>query len=915
MAIDRRTALKIALAASTAVTMPAWSAPLNRKATDEAARDLRPRLRTCISDGWRFHLGDPSDAGTKLLYDVLPVVTETTDGKPGDAVPEAGERRTDAGRTVLKPWILPTANRFIKDPAQRHTRPEGHPGGDVSFVQRAFDDSGWRQLDLPHDWAIEGEFLVDGPYGNMGRLKSWGPCWYRKTLDFDAKYQGKSVFLDVDGAMSYATVWLNEKLVGGWPGGYTSWRVDLTPYVIAGAKNSLVIRLDSPPESSRWYPGAGIYRNVWVTVADPVHVGQWGTDLRTSDVSKDAAAIDLAVTVDNTSQVDAVVALKTDIFPLTLDGNRVGRPVASVANAPAIVLAGESLTFNGRTSVSKPRLWGPAPTQTPHRYVAVTSLLRDGRIIDRYETSFGIRDLRFDPDKGLFVNGEHVPLKGVCNHHDLGALGAAFNVRAAERQLEMLSDMGFNALRTTHNPPAPELLELTDRMGILVYDEIFDIWERKKTALDTHLTFADWHEPDLRSLIRRDRNHPSVIIWGVGNEVGEQYTGEEGAAVARRLVAIAHEEDATRPATEAMNYAKSDMPMPGTLDLIGLNYQGAGIRSIPPQYPAFRAKYPKTFIFGSETASAVSSRGEYLFPVPGGNSAWVRPGIGGDFDRHQVSAYELFATDAGSSPDRAWAADDQNPFVAGEFVWTGFDYIGEPTPFQSSRSSYFGIIDLAGFKKDRFWLYQSRWRPDLPMAHILPHWTWPDRLGQVTPVHVFSSGDEAELFVNGKSQGRIRKKTERTPYDYRFRWDYVIYEPGEVSVITYCDSKEWARASVKTAGPSAALQATPDRVRIIGDGKDLSFVTVRVVDRNHDLSPRANDRIRFTIEGPGEIVVTDNGDPTDMQAFRSTTRKAFNGLALAIVRAKPGQSGRVTVTAMAEGLEPASATIACVTRL
>jgi beta-galactosidase len=465
--------------------------------------------------------------------------------------------------------------------------------------------------------------------------------------------------------------------------------------------------------------------------------------------------------------------------------------------------------------------------------------------------------------------------------------------------------MGTNALRMSHNPPAPELLELTDRMGIVVIDEVFDVWERKKTALDTHLIFPDWHEQDLRAMIRRDRNHPSIVIWSVGNEVGEQYTGEEGAAIGRKLHAIVKEEDSSRPTMTAMNYARAHMPLPTTVDLVSVNYQGAGIRSNPGRFPEFRARFPGKMIFSSESASALSSRGEYQFPVTGALTSPVRPDAGGDWNTLQVSAYELYASDFGTSADRSWFAQDQYPFVAGEFVWSGWDYLGEPTPFYAARSSYSGIIDLAGFRKDRFYLYQARWRPELPLAHILPHWTWPGREGKFTPVHVFTSGDEAELFVNGKSQGRKK----RAEFEYRLRWDLVTYEPGEVKVVAYKQGKQWAVSSVRTVGGAAKLDLSPDRGRIAADGADLSFVTLRVTDKDGNTVPMAKNQVKFSIEGPGEIVATDNGDPTSFVPFPSTERPAFNGLCLAIVRAKPGQKGTITVRAESPALQGANVTL------
>jgi beta-galactosidase len=550
--------------------------------------------------------------------------------------------------------------------------------------------------------------------------------------------------------------------------------------------------------------------------------------------------------------------------------------------------------------------------------VAVTTLWKNDKPIDEYEARFGIRSLRFEPDSGIFVNGEHIKIKGVNQHHDLGALGAAFNIRAAERQLEILREMGCNAIRMSHNPPAPELLELTDRMGFLVMDEAFDVWERKKTPLDFHLIFPDWHEQDLRALVRRDRNNPSVIMWSFGNEVGEQYTGEEGASLAKRLHDIVKEEDPTRPTTSAMNWAKPFMPLPAVQDVISLNYQGEGIRQdpefegsdrirTPPQYPAFRDKFPNKVILSSETAHALSSRGIYLFPVSKEISGPARDGRGGDSKIRQVSAYELHAADYGSSADKVFGSVARHPYVAGEFVWTGWDYLGEPTPYYDSRSSYSGIIDLAGFKKDRFYIYQAHWRPELPMAHILPHWNWPERVGEVTPVHVFTSGDEAELFLNGKSLGRKKK----AQYEYRLRWDDVKYEPGQLKVVAYKDGKKWAEDVVKTTDEPVQLEASADRDEIQVDGKDLAFITVWVTDINGFTVPTAKNPIKFEIEGPGEIVATDNGDPTNLVPFPSHEREAFNGLALTIIRSKQGESGSIRVTAKSPGLKEAQVVVKC----
>lgn len=880
-----------------------------------AAADA-PRERVRLDQGWRFHAGDPAGVEGRLDYDVRPQVLQSADGKVADARPDAAEQ-VQADRPVLKPWILPTGNRFIRDPAARHVRPPAPPAvGDIAFLRADYDDGHWQPVTLPHDWAIAGPFLAEGPYGGMGRLPSWGIGWYRRALDIPAAQRGRRVYLDLDGAMSYATVWLNGQLVGGWPYGYNSWRVDLTPYVAFGGDNRLAIRLDNPPESARWYPGGGLYRDVWLTTTAPVHVAQWGTTVTTPQVSAESAQVHLRVEVDNTTGERVRVQVESEFFALDEAGRPGTAPVARIAPLGFEIVPGGSTAATSGTRIERPRLWGPPPTQQPHRYVAVTTVRQDGEVVDRYRTRFGIRDVQWDPDRGVVVNGEHIVLKGVNQHHDLGALGAAFNRRAAERQLQILRGMGVNAIRMAHNPPDPQLLELTDAMGFLVVDEVFDSWEKKKTPLDFHLVFPDWHEADLRSMLRRDRNHPSVILWSVGNEVGEQYDGEAGAAIGRRLVQIVREEDPSRPATASMNWAKADMPFPAAFDVINLNYQGEGIRQdpefegterirTPPSYPAFRKAFPDKVIFGSETASAFSSRGVYLFPVTPQASAPVRDGRGGDSALAQVSSYELHAVDFGSSADKVFATLDRNPYVAGEFVWNGFDYLGEPTPYYSARSSYSGIIDLAGFPKDRYWLYQSRWRPDLPMAHLLPHWTWPGREGQVTPVHVFTSGDEAELFVNGVSQGR-RKKGE---HEYRLRWDEVVYQPGELHVRAYRNGQPWAADSVVTAGAPARLEARADRDQIAGDGRDLAFVSLQVLDAAGRPMPSSDALLHFQVEGPAEFVAADNGDSTDLTAFPSPSRRAFSGKALAIVRGLPGQAGTATLTVTADGLQPATVPI------
>jgi beta-galactosidase len=531
-----------------------------------------------------------------------------------------------------------------------------------------------------------------------------------------------------------------------------------------------------------------------------------------------------------------------------------------------------------------------------------------------------MRTVRFDAREGFLLNGQCTYLKGVCLHHDLGALGAAFNVRAAERQLEILREMGCNAIRSSHNPPAPEFLDLCDRMGFAVIDEFADTWTHAKKPNGYARLFADWSEFDLRSMIRRDRNHPSVVLWSTGNEIAEQ-GAEGGQEVSRRLTAIVHDEDPTRLVTTG-----NDRPDAGfngyqnTIDVFGYNYK-------PHLYPSFVEANPEIPLYGSETASTISSRGEYFFPVTEDKDQERA-----DF---QVSSYDLAYPGWASTPDMEFRGQDENPSVFGEFVWTGFDYLGEPTPYNDdatvllnysdpsarakaereleelgrievpSRSSYFGIVDLAGFPKDRYYLYQARWRPELPMAHLLPHWNWPERLGQVTPVHLYTSGDEAELFLNGRSLGRKR----RGALEYRLRWDDVAYEPGEVRAVVYRAGRPWAEGVVRTTGDAVGVTLEADRSVIRADGNDLVFVTARVVDAQGITVPRTRTRITFEVEGPGEVVATDNGDPTDHEPFQARQKRAFNGLCLAVIRAEKGDPRNIRIRASAEGLGSGSADI------
>jgi len=787
------------------------------------------------------------------------------------------------------------------------------PAEGLSFAQTSYDDSDWRKLNLPHDWSVEGPVRQEYA-GETAKLKYWGPVWYRKHFQLSTRDVGKNIFLDIDGAMSGSEVWLNGHFIGGWPYGYSSFELDLTPFIQFGGENILAIRLDTPPDASRWYPGGGIYRNVWLVKTAPVHVSYSGTCITTPKVDSSSAEAKIIVNVANETAAPATVSIKNEIFHLNTDGSP-GRRVASSAATELTLSAHATNSATATLVVNRPNLWS---VNKPNRYLAVTSIAQNGKLVDRYETPFGIRTIEFTVTNGFLLNGERLPIQGVCLHDDLGPLGMAFNTRARERQLELLKSIGCNAIRTTHNPPSPELLDLCDRLGFVVMAEAFDAWAEAKRPGDYHLFFADWHEKDLRAFVQRDRNHPSVIMWSIGNEVYEQHDAN-GWKLGKQLADIVHQEDRTRPVTMALHTVESSTNgFQNVVDVFGYNYK-------PTEYAAFRKNNPHLPLVGSETSSCVSSRGEYFFPVSNDKKSGRA-----DF---QTSSYDVAAPSWAYMPDLEFKGQDQNPFVAGEFVWTGFDYLGEPTPYDHdstnrllftnpsiqakwdavlkfggkidvpSRSSYFGIFDLCGFKKDRAWLYQSRWQPETPMAHLVPqNWNWPERVGKVTPVQVYTSGDAAELFLNGKSLGVKRKG----PFEYRLRWDDVTYEPGTLKVVATKNGKKWAADVVKTTEPAIQIALKVDRDFIRADGQDLAFVTLTVEDPNGLMVPGANNQIRFHVKGPGEIIATGNGDATSHNSFQSLEPKTFNGLCLAIVRATAGSKGNIVVQAEADGLTSAS---------
>ena len=770
-----------------------------------------------------------------------------------------------------------------------------------------WDDSSWRKLDVPHDFAIEGPFRMDLS-GNTGRLPYQGIGWYRKSFVLDSTDADKRIYVDFDGVMAYAQVWLNGQYVGGWPYGYNSFRLDLTPYVRTGGENLLAVRTDTEKWESRWYPGAGIYRNVWLVKTGQVQVKHWSARMRTACLTESTARLDLSLEVENHLDKDVEAVVKGEVYELDSTdcfGRRVLRLPAqevrlSARSAQAVKLEDELDDY---------KRWDIG---SPNRYVARLTVSVGGQVTDRYDVPFGIRETEFSR-QGFFLNGRKVALQGVCLHHDLGALGAAFNLSAQERQLRIMQEMGCNAIRTSHNPPAPELLDLADKMGLLVMDEAFDAWARGKRTWDYNKLYNEWHEKDLQAMVRRDWNHPSVIIWSIGNEVMEQRDVE----MTRHLAGIVRELDDTRPVTAGYNNPNGgrDSNAARELDLMGVNYFfGQQARWDEDE------RYKDMPTVGTETSSCVSTRGVYFM---------------GDTLRKnfQISSYDLDSPGWGCSPDRQFATNARFPHLLGEFVWTGFDYLGEPTPYNSdntnllnfrtdpskqeelkkkleelariqppSRSSYFGIVDLAGFPKDRYYLYQSHWRPELPMAHILPHWNWPDRIGQVVPVHVYTSGTEAELFVNGKSWGR---RSKREGQDFRLVWDSVVYQPGSVRVVAYKNGQKWAEDEVQTTGEARKIRLEADRNSLDAGSRELAFVTVRLTDEEGRTVPTACCPLKFEMEGAGELVATDNGDPISFTPFQSAEREAFNGLALAIVRARKGAAGEIRVRVSGEGLEPA----------
>lgn len=775
-----------------------------------------------------------------------------------------------------------------------------------------FNDKEWRVLNLPHDWAIEGDFSKDNPSGTGGGALPGGTGWYRKTFIPSNEDSDKIIRIDFDGIYMNSEVFINGQSLGKRPYGYISFGYDITPYLKWNEKNVIAVRVDNSEQpNSRWYSGCGIYRNVWLTKTNPVHVDEWGTYVTTSEISNNNATLNIVTTVQNSGNNNETVTLKSILNDM--DGSIVAETESSVS-----VVAGQKSDINHTLNISSPKLWD---IENPYLYSLVTEVIKDGKCIDRYTTTTGVRDFKFDAEKGFILNGKQTKINGVCMHHDLGCLGAAVNTRAIERQLQILKDMGCNGIRCSHNPPAPELLDLCDKMGFIVMDEAFDMWRKKKTSHDYARYFNEWHEKDLRDFILRDRNHPSIFVWSIGNEVLEQWSDAKAdtlsleeanlilnfghsadmlakdgeisvnSLLTKKLADFVRELDPTRPVTAGCNEPNpgNHLFKSGALDIIGYNYHNANIPDVPENFPG------KPFII-TESNSALMTRGYYRMPSnemfiwP---ERWDKPFYDKSFS---CSSYDNCHAPWGNPHEENIKLVRNNDFISGQYIWTGFDYIGEPTPYGwPARSSYFGIVDLAGFPKDVYYLYQAEWT-NKQVLHLFPHWNWTE--GQEIDMWCYyNNADEVELFINGESQG-IRSKDED---NLHVVWR-VKFIPGTVKVVARKNGNIIAEKEIHTAGTPHKIRLTPDRNIITADGKDLSFVTVEVLDKDNNLCPISENLINFEVKGNAFIAGVDNGCQTSMERFKDNKRKAFNGKCLVVLQ-NNGEKGTATLTAKSNGLE------------
>lgn len=768
--------------------------------------------------------------------------------------------------------------------------------GEVSNAEMpAFNDAKWETVDIPHDWAILGPFDKNNDLQNVavtqnfetqaslktgrtGSLPYVGIGWYRTTFH---STPGKQTTLIFDGAMSEARVFVNGKEACFWPCGYNSFYCDVTSLVNEdGKNNTLAVRLENRPQSSRWYPGAGLYRNVHVVTTEKIHVPVWGTQITTPYVKDEYASVCLRTTILNAGKTELTVV--TDI--MDADGQ-----VVSTKTNKGVINHGQPFTQN--FIVERPKLWSP---ETPVLYKAVSKIYSGDTLLDTYSTRFGIRTIEYIADKGFYLNGKRRKFQGVCNHHDLGPLGAAINVAALRHQLTLLKEMGCDAIRTSHNMPAPELVELCDEMGFMMMLEPFDEWDIAKCDNGYHRFFNEWAEKDMVNMLRQYRNNPCVVMWSIGNEVPTQWS-PEGYKVAKFLQDICHREDPTRPVTCGMDQVKSVLAngFAAMLDIPGLNYRAH-------LYDEAYERLPQNIILGSETSSTVSSRGVYKFPV--------ERKAGAMYDDHQSSSYDLEYCNWSNIPDIDFARAEDHEWTIGQFVWTGFDYLGEPSPYDTNawpnHSSMFGIIDLASIPKDRYYLYRSVWNKEAETLHILPHWNWEGREGEKTPVFVYTNYPSAELFINGKSYGRQTKHKNGTVENrYRLMWHDAVYQPGEVRVVAYDEQgNPVAEKTVRTAGKPHHIELVTDRSSLQADGKDLAYVTLRIVDKDGNLCPNDGRLVSFKVKGAGKYRASANGDPTCLDLFHKPEMHAFGGMLTVIVQSGE-KTGEIELQATAKGIK------------
>lgn len=787
---------------------------------------------------------------------------------------------------------------------------------DSTAIVPTFDDSHWRELDLPHDWSIESDFGVDYPASPGSGALPGGTGWYRKTFDMPKSAQGKRVYVAFDGIYWCSTVYLNGHKLGFRPNGFISFEYELTPYLHFGGENVIVVKVDNSQQpNSRWYTGSGIYRNVWLKILDAVHVAQWGTYITTSEVSEHSAKVNTVTTVINKNNTAETIELITQLYDAE------GSLVAS-NTVEAVIPGNESVDLTQLLPVENPNLWSDL---SPYLYHLNTHIRVAGKLVDNYTTTVGIRSFEFDAQAGFILNGKPTKIRGVCMHHDLGCLGAAVNVRALERQLQLLKEMGCNGIRTSHNPPTPELLDLCDKMGFIVQDEIFDIWRKKKSPFDYSRFFPEWHERDLTDFVLRDRNHPSIFMWSIGNEVLEQWShidadtlnlqqanmilnfantlkkpaAESGEVhvntlLTIKLADIVRKLDATRPITTGNNETEPENYVfrSGAMDIIGFNYHTYNWGSVYPK------KFPNQPLIITESTSALMSRGYYMSPS---DSAYIWP-VRWDLPFHKpiqhCSSYDNCHVPWGTTHEESWNLVKKHDYISGFYIWTGFDYLGEPTPFWwPSRSSYFGIIDLAGFPKDIYYMYQSEWTSQ-DVLHLFPHWNWSQ--GEMVDMWAYyNHADSVELFVNGISKGVRQKEGDQLHVMWR-----IPFERGTVEIKAYGGGKEVRTSQIKTAGPPALIRLKADRDDILANGVDLSFVTIEVLDNEGNVVPVADNLITFYVEGEGSLVGTDNGDPTDITSLKRTERHLFNGKCLAVVQSA-SKKGTIRLKASSPNLPDA----------